>query len=115
MASHDLVLRGGRVFDGSGAAGLSADVAIDGERIAAVGRLPRGSGRRELDAEGFVVAPGFIDVHTHVDRAPPPPLDLIGDERDYGFARFADYLDALDAHPPALNAACLVGHSSLRV
>src|SRR6266516_1215150 len=150
MASHDLVLRGGRVIDGSGAAGLSADVAIDGERIAAVGRLPRGSGRRELDAEGFVVAPGFIDVHTHDDRAlfvtsdmsakvsqgvttvvtgncgislapltlgraPPPPLDLIGDERDYGFARFADYLDALDAHPPALNAACLVGHSSLRV
>src|SRR6266536_2888359 len=69
MASHDLVLRGGRVIDGSGAAGLSADVAIDGERIAAVGRLPRGSGRRELDAEGFVVAPGFIDVHTHDDRA----------------------------------------------
>src|SRR5262249_58180723 len=50
-----------------------------------------------------------------LDRAPPPPLDLIGDARDYAFPRFSDYLDALDASPPALNAACLVGHSSLRV
>ncbi len=150
MASHDLVLHGGRVIDGTGVAAVGADVAIDGDRITAVERLPRGSGRREIDAAGLVVAPGFIDVHTHDDRAlfvssdmsakvsqgvttvvtgncgislapltldrpPPPPLDLIGDERDYGFARFADYLGALDAHPPALNAACLVGHSSLRV
>src|SRR5437773_2303764 len=49
MANHDLVLRGGRVIDGTGAAGFSADIAIDGERITAVTGLPRGSGRRELD------------------------------------------------------------------
>jgi N-acyl-D-amino-acid deacylase len=47
--------------------------------------------------------------------APPPPLDLIGDRDAYRFARFADYLDALDRVPPAINAACLVGHSTLRV
>src|SRR6202165_5681436 len=69
MANHELVLRGGRVIDGTGVAAVSADVAIDGDRITAVGRLPRGSGRRELDLGGLVVAPGFIDVHTHDDRA----------------------------------------------
>jgi N-acyl-D-amino-acid deacylase len=49
-----------------------------------------------------------------LDRPPPPPLDLIGDSADYAYPRFADYLAALDRTPPAINAACLVGHSSLR-
>jgi len=69
MARHALVLRGGRVIDGSGAAAIAADVAIDGDRIAAVDRLPRGSGAEEIDVAGLAVAPGFIDVHTHDDRA----------------------------------------------
>jgi N-acyl-D-amino-acid deacylase len=45
----------------------------------------------------------------------PPPLDLVGDDERYRFTRFADYLDALDKAPAATNAACLVGHSTLRV
>lgn len=49
-----------------------------------------------------------------LQREPPPPLDLIGDRGEYRFSRFGDYLDALDATPPALNAACLVGHTTLR-
>jgi N-acyl-D-amino-acid deacylase len=66
--AYDLVLRNGTVVDGSGRAGFTADVAIVEDRIAAVGRLPAGSGRAELDVTGLVVAPGFIDVHTHDDR-----------------------------------------------
>jgi N-acyl-D-amino-acid deacylase len=50
-----------------------------------------------------------------IDHAPPPPLDLIGDAADYRYGRFADYLMALDRSPAAINAACLVGHSTLRV
>ena len=69
MPRHDLVLRGGRVIDGTGAAALTADVAIDGDRIVAVGRLAAGSGKEEIDVDGLAVAPGFIDVHTHDDRA----------------------------------------------
>ena len=46
---------------------------------------------------------------------PPPPLDLLGDQADYRFARFADYLAAIDAAPPATNIAAMVGHSTLRV
>jgi N-acyl-D-amino-acid deacylase len=63
---HDLVVRNGHVVDGSGAPGRPADVAIDGDRIVHVGSVD-GRGRRELDADGLVVTPGFVDIHTHYD------------------------------------------------
>ena len=147
----DLVLRNGLAFDGSGTPPAVADVAVAGDRIAAIERIPAGRGAVEIDVRGQAIAPGFIDVHTHDDRAllvapdmaaktsqgvttviagncgislaplvlgdasPPPPLDLIGDAGSYRFAGFGAYLDALDAAPAAVNAACLVGHSTLRV
>ena len=63
---YDLVIRNGTVVDGSGAARRYADVAVLDGRIAAVGRVDD-SGRQEIDAEGQVVAPGFVDSHTHMD------------------------------------------------
>ncbi|SEG83738.1 N-acyl-D-aspartate/D-glutamate deacylase [Thermomonospora echinospora] len=63
---HDIVIRNGEVADGTGAAPRRADVAVDGDRIAAVGAVT-GRGRREIDATGRLVTPGFIDVHTHLD------------------------------------------------
>jgi N-acyl-D-aspartate/D-glutamate deacylase len=63
--AHDLVIRGGTVVDGTGGPGRRSDVAIDGDRIAEIGDDLRGT--RELDASGQVVAPGFIDIHTHYD------------------------------------------------
>ena len=62
---NEIVIRGGTVIDGTGAPGRHADVAIRGERIEAIG--PGLRGRRELDATGQVVAPGFVDIHTHYD------------------------------------------------
>jgi N-acyl-D-amino-acid deacylase len=144
------ILRGGDVIDGTGRPRQRADVAIGADRITAIGEIDRVAGAREVDVSGKIVAPGFIDVHTHDDRAlfatpammakasqgvttvvtgncgislaplvldgaPPPPLDLLGDTEDYRYERFADYLAALDKAPAALNAACLVGHSTLRV
>ena len=146
----DWILRGGSVIDCTGRPRFGADVAISGDRISAVGEVPKSARAREIDVSDKIVAPGFIDVHTHDDRAlltspempakasqgvttvitgncgislaplapertPPPPLDLIGDAADYLYPRFADYFAALDKSPPAINAACLVGHSTLRV
>ena len=65
FVAHDVVIRGGTVVDGTGAPGRPADVAIDGDRIAEIGDGLRGT--RELDASGQVVAPGFVDIHTHYD------------------------------------------------
>jgi N-acyl-D-aspartate/D-glutamate deacylase len=62
------VLRGGTVIDGTGAPGVAADVAVDGDRVVAVGSgLDAPTGAHEIDAGGLVVAPGFVDVHTHYD------------------------------------------------
>ena len=62
----DLVIRNGTVVDGTGAKPFKADVAIQGDRIAAVGvNLEKGA--REIDGTGFYVAPGWVDVHTHYD------------------------------------------------
>ncbi|MBI2169939.1 MAG: amidohydrolase family protein [Actinobacteria bacterium] len=63
---HDLVIRGGTVVDGTGGDRFSADVAIDGGVIADVGRVT-GPGREEIDADGLLVTPGFVDIHTHYD------------------------------------------------
>ena len=145
----DLLIRNAAVIDGTGADRATGDVAVAGDRIAAVGRLDGWRAAREIDATGLVAAPGFIDAHTHDDRlllsapdmapkasqgvttvvigncgislAPlvtdraPPPLDLIDDGGWFRFARFADFVEEVTAKPPAVNAAGLVGHTTLRV
>jgi len=65
-ADFDLVIRGGRVVDGTGNPWRYADVAVQGDRIAAVGRVT-GTGIKEVDVTGFGVSPGFIDIHSHSD------------------------------------------------
>ena len=65
----DLILRGGSVVDGTGAAAFDADVAVEGDRITAIGDLSGMSAAREIDASGHVVAPGLIDTHAHSDGA----------------------------------------------
>jgi N-acyl-D-amino-acid deacylase len=147
--SCDLLIQRALLFDGSGTEPIIGDLAVTGDRIMVIGDLRSWSAHETIDAQGLALAPGFIDVHTHDDRAlligdmanktsqgvtsvvigncgislapltlraaPPPPLDLIGAQADYRYPTFADYMAALDRQPPALNAACLVGHSTLRV
>jgi N-acyl-D-aspartate/D-glutamate deacylase len=65
--AYDVVIRHGKIVDGSGNPWFFGDVAVRGERLVAVGRVPEGTARREIDARGLIVAPGFIDMHSHSD------------------------------------------------
>ena len=66
MAEHDLIVRGGTVVDGTGAPARTADVAVSNGIVTEVGEVD-GSATREIDADGALVAPGFVDIHTHYD------------------------------------------------
>lgn len=146
----DLIVLGAHVVDGTGAPRRRADVAVEAGRIAAIGDGSAWQAAERIDASGLVLAPGFIDAHTHDDRLllvepsmapktsqgvttvvtgncgvslapvtfpdsePPAPMTLLGGRDDYRFASVAAYADAFDAAPPAINAAMLCGHSTLR-
>jgi N-acyl-D-amino-acid deacylase len=155
---HELVIRGGTVVDGTGAPARTADVAVDAGCITEVGRL-EGRGAREVEADGLVVAPGWVDIHTHYDGqvtwdpelspsswhgvttvvmgncgvgfAPVRPggesflielmegvEDIPGtalhEGIDWAWESFAEYLDALDATPRAIDVAAQVPHAALR-
>ena len=63
---HDITIRNGRIIDGTGAEEFRGDIGIDGDRITAIGKSV-GPGKREIDADGKLVTPGWIDIHTHMD------------------------------------------------
>jgi len=68
---HDILIRGGILFDGAGHPGIVGDLAIEGGRIAAIGGTVTGAARKTIDAESLAVAPGFIDIKTHSDFTLP--------------------------------------------
>lgn len=65
--THDLIIAGGTVLDGSGAPGVRADIAVDGGRITRIGDLGDARAAKTIDATGKIVTPGFVDLHTHLD------------------------------------------------
>ena len=67
MAEYDLVIRGGTVVEGTGVPRYKADVAIKNGRIAMISGRIKAGGAKEIDASGSIVAPGFVDLHTHYD------------------------------------------------
>jgi N-acyl-D-amino-acid deacylase len=132
---HDIIIRNATIVDRSGAAGRPGDLAVRADRIAAIGDLRQERGAREIDALGLVLAPGFIDVHTHDDAAVLQGAaamacklsqgvtsvvtgncgGLLGGPECWMFDRFADYAARLVAAPPPANVMALVGHMSLRI
>jgi N-acyl-D-amino-acid deacylase len=134
--AFDVIVRGGQVLDGSGSPAVRADVGIRGDRIAAVGSLDGQSARRTIDAAGLVVAPGFIDLHTHSEMplladgtaqskirqgvtldvtgestSPAPrdglPADTGGDGVRADWTTFTEYFDRLDRQGISMNT---IGH-----
>ena len=67
MDDYDVVIKGGRIFDGTGNPWHWGDVGVKGEKIAAVGALGEYDAGRVIDAGGMMVCPGFVDIHTHSD------------------------------------------------
>jgi N-acyl-D-aspartate/D-glutamate deacylase len=67
VPEYDLVITNGRIVDGTGNPWFFGDVAIRGDKIVAVGRVPEGKAKRTIDAKGLVVCPGFVDIHSHSD------------------------------------------------
>ena len=147
----DLLIRGARLIDGSGRPGGTGDLGVVGDRIAAIGELGHLPAAAEVDARGHVLSPGFIDTHTHDDRALlsdpllaskvsqgvttvvtgncgislaplgdvrrlPPPRSTCSTSMRADFKHdFAEYLAQVNGEGSAVNAVCLVGHTTLRV
>src|SRR5437867_12107133 len=117
--AFDVVIRGGRVLDGTGSPWRVADIGIRGGKIARVGRLGRAKWERAIDASGKYIAPGFIDIHTHSDigilveptaecavrqgvtthvigNCGDSPAPISGRYRDLAVRRFEYYAEAKD-------------------
>ena len=121
---YDLLVTGGTVVDGTGRAGAIADVAVKDGRIAAIGRIPRSQAAQVIDASGLVVAPGFIDVHTHADGLVDRPAaanfvrmgvtTVVAGNCGSSALDVGAALNALRESPAAVNFATLIGHNTVR-
>ena len=140
---YALVIRGGTLFDGSGAPGIEADVAIENGHIAAIGKNLKDEGAIEIDARGMAVSPGFIDIHSHGDgslwtdpraesivrqgvttivvgqdgssRAPTGTAQQASAESEgHSFESLGQLWDSLKTLQPSVNVASMVGLGTLR-
>ena len=123
--TYDLVIKNGRIIDGTGNPWMYADVAIQNGRIAKVGTVPASEGKRIIDATGLVVVPGFIDVHAHVESSleeqPGAPnfihdgvTTVITGNCGGSNINLRAYFDTLQQHGTSVNVASLIGHNSVR-
>jgi len=119
----DVVIRGGRIIDGTGAPAVEGDIAILGHRIAAVGQFP-GKGREEINASGLVVAPGFIDVHSPSEDVTDIPAGenflrmgvttIVTGNCGGSKLNVGEFFDAIEKTKVGLNVATLIGHNTVR-
>jgi N-acyl-D-amino-acid deacylase len=120
----DLVITNARVVDGSGNPWFRADVGIKGGHITRVGRVAASEGQRAIDAGGKILAPGFIDVHTHVEDIYEQPdaenfvrmgvTTLVTGNCGGSAVDVGKFLGRIRETPLAVNLATLVGHNSVR-
>lgn len=122
--AYDLVITNARVVDGTGNPWFRADIGIKNGRIARIGRLTATDGARVIDARGQIVAPGFIDVHTHVESIYQQPeaenfvrmgvTSLVTGNCGNSATDIAQFLGKMKEQPLAVNLATLIAHGSVR-
>lgn len=120
----DFLIRGGMVIDGSGSPAFRADVAIQDGKIVAVGNLSEAQAKRVIDATGLVVAPGFIDVHTHTDDLASNPraenylrmgvTTVVAGNCGASALEIGKALSSIREAGPSINYATLIGHNTVR-
>ena len=121
---YDLAIVNGTVVDGTGRAGVRQDVAVKDGRIVALGRISAGDAANVIDAKGLIVAPGFIDVHTHADNLVSRPdaanfvrmgvTTIVAGNCGSSALDVGAALAALRDRPAAVNFATLIGHNTVR-
>jgi N-acyl-D-amino-acid deacylase len=123
----DLVITGAEIIDGSGGSSFSGDLGIRERRIACIGDLHGAKARSVIDASGLTVAPGFIDVHTHLERNVPQTngflapnfvrqgvTTVITGNCGRSFAEIGTFFRRIEANGSQVNVASLVGHNTIR-
>src|SRR4051812_49048031 len=126
-APFDVLIRNGRVMDGTGNPWLRADIGIRGDRIAAIGRLPGAAARTIVDAADHLVTPGFIDAHSHAAEGLVRPqlrqgqpllaqgvTTIVGNPDGGGSVDLAAQRARLEQQGLGPNVALLIGHGSVR-
>lgn len=123
--SYDLLISNGRILDGTGSPWFLADIAIRDKRIVRIGHIEDSASDRIIDAGGLIIAPGFIDIHTHCDRGITrvPTVDnyllqgvttVIGGNCGGHPFPLAELFAAIEEEGISPNFACLVGHNTIR-
>ena len=121
---YDLAILNGTVVDGTGRPGVRQDVGVKDGRIVALGRISRTDAAKVIDAQGLVVAPGFVDVHTHADNLVDRPdaanfvrmgvTTIVAGNCGSSALDIAAALARLRDRPAAVNFATLIGHNTVR-
>ena len=125
LGQVDLLIKNGRIVDGTGNSWIYGDIAIKDGKIAAIGKLSNLTSIKTIDATGLIIAPGFIDVHTHIEgeeRTNPTADNFIYDgvttvvTGNCGASRvqIAQYLSMIDSLKTSINVATLIGHNDVR-
>ncbi|QHV97597.1 N-acyl-D-amino-acid deacylase family protein [Spirosoma endbachense] len=123
---YDLLIKNGRVIDGTGNPWIHADVAVQNGRIVRIGTIPSTDAKRTIDASGLIVAPGFIDVHTHVEgslEAQPGAPNFVYDgvttiitgNCGGSSTNLRTYFDTLRMQGISVNVGSLIGHNTVRM
>ncbi len=123
--AYDMVIRNGSIVDGTGAPAYPADIAVSGGKIVRIGDLENANAKRTIDANGLVVAPGFIDLHTHADRniLENPDAEnylhqgvttLLAGNCGNSPAHLEPFFQSVEKTGIALNLGMLIGHNDVR-